>query len=175
MGLQLSCSKNSDVKSSSNQPQLLQDDVKGFYDALISNPVFHGRFKGVPLLRILSMAREVLFFFRNARNEKVVKSFKELFDMHALMYISEAEIDTFFELFIEHFEIKSEDCWYSIDFIFEYIKNMLFDREKRKLLIFYKEIKRNPILHNKLKKTSPCSLMKMMDAIYQCLETQKPD
>merc|ERR1719204_1399903 len=57
-------------------------------------------------MKILSMTREILFFFRNARNEKVVKSFKELFDMHALMYISSAEIDTFFKLFIKHFHMK---------------------------------------------------------------------
>jgi len=174
MGLQLTCSKL-EVKPSSNEPPLLQDDVKGFYDDLVSNPVFNGRFESVPLLRILSMANEVLFFFRNARNEEVVESFKEIFDMHALMCLSEAEIDTFFELFIEHFHMKSEDCWFSFEFILDYIKNMLFDREKARLLIFYKEIKRNPILHSKFKKTSPYSLKKMIDDIYWCLEKHKSD
>lgn len=172
---QLSTTRLPEGKSNANQPQIEQDDVKGFYDELISNPVFNGRFKNVPLMRILSMAREVLYFFRNARNEKVVKSFKEIFDMHSLMYISEAEIDTFFELFIEHFHMKSEDCWYSFEQILDYIKTMLFDPEKEKLLIFYKEIKRNPILHRKFKKTSPYCLMKVINEIYWCLEKRKPD
>jgi len=172
---QLSTTRLPEGKSNANQPQIEQDDVKGFYDELISNPVFNGRFKNVPLMRILSMAREVLYFFRNARNEKVVKSFKEIFDMHSLMYISEAEIDTFFELFIEHFHMKSEDCWHSFEQILDYIKTMLFDPEKEKLLIFYKEIKRNPILHRKFKKTSPYCLMKVINEIYWCLEKRKPD
>jgi len=172
---QLSTTRLPEGKSNANQPQIEQDDVKGFYDELISNPVFNGRFKNVPLMKILSMAREVLYFFRNARNEKVVKSFKEIFDMHSLMYISEAEIDTFFELFIEHFHMKSEDCWHSFEQILDYIKTMLFDPEKEKLLIFYKEIKRNPILHRKFKKTSPYCLMKVINEIYWCLEKRKPD
>lgn len=95
--------------------------------------------------------------------------------MHSLMYISEAEIDTFFELFIEHFHMKSEDCWHSFEQILDYIKTMLFDPEKEKLLIFYKEIKRNPILHRKFKKTSPYCLMKVINEIYWCLEKRKPD
>jgi len=102
-------------------------------------------------MKILSMVREILYFFRHARNEEVVRSFKEIFDMHSLMYISEPEIDTFFELFIEHFHMESEDCWYSFQQICDYIKNMLYDPEKEKLLIFYKEIKRNPVLHRKFK------------------------
>jgi len=175
MGLQLSASRLLEGKSSASQPQLQLDDVKGFYDELISNPVFNGRFQNVPLLKILSMAREVLYFFRNARNEVVVKSFKEIFDMHSLMYISEPEIDTFFKLFIEHFNMKSEDCWYSFEQIFDYIKNMLFDPEKEKLLIFYKEIKRNPILHMKFRYTSPYCLMKIINEIYWCLEKRKSD
>jgi len=175
MGLQLSLSKLSEVKSSSKHPQLQLDDVKRFYDELISNVVFNGRFEDVPLMRILSMAREILFFFRNARNEDVVVSFKEIFDMHSLMYISEAEIDTFFNPFIKYFHMKSEDCWYSFGYIFDYIKNMLFHREKKKQPIFYKEIKRNPILHSKFTKTSPYCLMKIMDKIYWCLEKRKPD
>jgi len=174
MGLQ-SSSKLYEIKSSSHQPQLQLDDVTGFYDKLISNPVFKGRFDNVPLMKILSMAREILFFFRNAKNEEIVKSCKEIFDMHALMFIPEAEIDTFFNLFIEHFHMKSEDFWGSFDDIFEYVKNMLFDKEKEKLLIFWKEIKRNPILHRIFKKTSPYCLMKMMDEIYLCLEKRKPD
>jgi len=87
MGLQLSTSRLSENKSSVNQPQLQHDDIKGFYDDLISNSVFDGRFRNVPLMKILSMAREVLYFFRNARNDEVVKSFMEIFDMHSLMYI----------------------------------------------------------------------------------------
>jgi len=175
MGLQLSTSRLPKGISSVSQPQLQLDDVKGFYDGLISNPVFNGRFQNVPLLKILSMAREVLYFFRNARNELVVKSFKEIFDMHTLMYISEPEIDAFFELFIEHFNMKSEDCWYSFEQIFDYIKKMLYDPEKEKLLIFYKEIKRNPILHMKFRNTSPYCLMKIINEIYLCLEKPKPE
>jgi len=174
MGLQLSTSRLSEATSSMNQPELQLDDVKGFYDALISNPVFERRFENVPLVKILSMAREALYFFRNARNELVVKSFKEIFDMHSLMYISEPEIDTFFKLFIEHFNMKNEDCWYSFEQIFDYIKTMLYDPEREKLLIFYKEIKRNPILHVKFRETSPYCLMKMINEIYWCLEKRKP-
>jgi len=171
----LSRSKLFEVKSNSKQPELQLDDVKGFYDELVSNLVFKDRFEDVPLMKILSMAREILFFFRNARNEAVVNSFKEILDMHSLMYISKAEIDTFFKLFIKYFHMKSEDCWYSLEYILDYIKNMLFDSEKEKLLIFYKEIKRNPILHSKFTRTSPYCLMKIMDEIYWCLEKRKPD
>jgi len=175
MGLQLSFSKLPEGDSSSKYPDFQLDDVKGFYDELIANPVFNGRFEDVPLMKILSMSKEIIYFFRNARNEEVVKSFKDIFDLHSLMYISKAEIDTFFKLFIKYFHMKSEDCWYSLEYILDYIKNMLFDSEKEKLLIFYKEIKRNPILHSKFARTSPYCLMKIMDEIYWCLEKRKPE
>jgi len=173
MGSQLSCSTVS--KLSSYQPVLQPNDIKGFYDGLISNRVFKDRFKNVPLLKILSMANEVLFFLRNARKDGFVKSFQEIFAMHALMYISEAEIDAFFELFIEHCHKKSEDSWNSFKPAIAHIKDMILDREKLKLLRFYKEIKRNPILHNKFRTISPRCLCKMMDEIFRVLERRIPN
>lgn len=172
MGLKLSRSRVPEV--SLYEPILQQNDIKGFYDGLISNRVFKDRFKNVPLLKILSMANEVLFFLRNVKKEGIVNSFREIFAMHALMYISEAEIDAFFELFIEHCHKKREDCWDSFEPGIALIKNLILDKEKLKLLRFYEEIKRNPILHNKFRTISPRCLCKMMDEIFRVLERRIP-
>jgi len=173
MGLQLSCTKVSDASFA--QPKLHPNDIKGFYDALMLNPVFNDRFKNVPLLKVLSMANEALFFLINASKEQSVASFKEIFDLHALMYISEAEIDAFFELFIEHCHIQGEVCSFSLEPGITHIKNMILDREKLKLFRFYKEIKRNPILHKYFKSTSPYCLSKMTDEIFRLLEVRIVD
>jgi len=173
MGLQISCTKES--KASLAQPKLQPNDIKGFYDALMLNPVFNDRFKNVPLLKVLSMANEILYFLINASKEQSVASFKEIFDLHALMYISEAEIDAFFELFIKHCHIRAEVCSYSLEPGITHIKNMILDREKLKLFRFYKEIKRNPILHKYFKTTSPYCLSKMMDEIFRLLEVRIAD
>jgi len=173
MGLQLSCTKVSEA--SLVQPKLHPNDIEGFYDALKSNPVFNDRFKNVPLLKVLSMANEVLFFLMNASKEQSVASFKEIFDMHALMYISEAEIDTFFKLFIKHCHIQSEVCLDLFQPGITYIKNMILNKEKLKHIRFYKEIKRNPILHKYFKTTSPYCLSKMVDEIFRLLEVRISD
>jgi len=167
MGLQLSCSRGNEVCL--DQPILQQTHIKGFYNGLISSPVFNDRFKNVPLLKILSTANEILFFLKNARREGFVTSFQENFNLHALMYISEAEIDVFFYLFIEHCQVHSEDCWDSFEDAIAQIKNIILDRKKLKLRRFYKEIKRNPILHRKFKTTSSHRLCKMMDEIFRLL------
>jgi len=175
MGLPLSCQRTMKVKSDSTQRKLQQSDITSFYDELRSNPVFNGRFKNVPLLRILSMGNEILFCLRNSSSEESFKSFEEIFDMHALMYISEAEIDAFFYLFIEHCHIESENCWDSFEPIFDDIKNRILDREKQTLLKFFTEIKRNPILDNKFKTTSVYCLGKIKDEIFGFLEGRIPD
>jgi len=169
----LSCTKVSEP--SLVQPKLHPNDIKGFYDALKSNPVFNDRFQNVPLLKVLSMANEVLFFLMNARKKQSVASFKEIFDFHALMYISEAEIDTFFKLFTEHCRIQSEVCWDLFEPGITHIKNAILDKEKLKLFRFYKEIKRNPILHKYFKTTSPYCLSKMMDETFRLLEVRISD
>jgi len=173
MGLQVSCMKVSEA--SLPQPKLHPHDIEGFYDALMSNPVLNDRFKNVPLLKVLSMANEILVFLMNASKEQFVASFKEIFDLHALMYISEAEIDAFFELFIEHCHIQSEVFRDSFEPGITHIKNMILDKEKLKLFRFYKEIKRNPILHKYFKSTSPYCLSKMTDEIFRLLEVRIVD
>jgi len=170
MGHKLSCAKDSEARLA--LPKLQPDDIKSFYDAIISKPVFNDRFKNVPLLKVLSMANEVLFFLQDIRRGRSVTSFQEILDLHSLMYISEAEIDAFFQIFIEHFQKQAEYYWDSFEPGIVHIKNTILDREKLKLFRFYKEIKRNPILHKHFKTTSPRCLCKMMDDIFRLLESR---
>jgi len=141
-------------------PKLKVADIQGFYKELKTNPVFNGRFETVPLSRILLMANEILVFLSHViRNGRSPRPWVEIFDLHSVMFITEAEIEALFRVFFQEFHVQCDEYLCETDWLIENIKNIMFSKRvhSHKLMKFYLEIKRNPILRNTFRTTSPSS------------------
>jgi len=159
-------------------PKLKEADIQGFYKELKTNPAFNGRFETVPLSRILLMANEILVFLDHViRNGRSARPWVEIFDLHSVMYITEAEIETLFRVFFREFHVQCDEYLGATDWVIENIKNIMFRKRihSHELMKFYVEIKRNPILRNTFRTTSPSSLSKMMVELFWILATAEEE
>jgi len=84
------------------------------------------------------------------------------------MFITETEIEALFRLYFREFHISCDEYLDETDWVIENIKNIMFRKRihSQTLMRFYVEIKRNPILRNAFRTTSPSSLSKMMGELF---------
>jgi len=177
MGQPISCG-GSKKKSLLSQPKLQEADIQGFYKELKTNAAFNGRFETVPLSRILLMANEILVFLTHViKHRRCPSPWDEIFDLHSVMYITEAEIEALFRVFFREFHMRCDEYLGETQWVIENIKNIMFCRRvhSHKLMKFYVEIKRNPILRNTFRSTSPSSLSKMMGELFWILATAEKE
>jgi len=159
MGHPISCGR-SKRKSLLSTPKLEEADIQGFYKELKTNPAFNGRFETVPLSRILLMANEILVFLAHViRNGRSPRPWVEIFDLHSVMFITETEIEALFRVYFRAFHISCDEYLVETDWVIENVKDIMFRKRvhSHKLMKFYVEIKRNPILRNTFRTTSPSS------------------
>jgi len=153
-------------------PKLEEVDIQRFYEELKTNPAFNGRFETVPLSRILLMANEILVFLSHViRNGRSPRPWVEIFDLHSVMFITEAEIEALFRVFFKEFHAQCDEYLVEADWVIENVKNIMFRKRihSHELMKFYVEIKRNPILRNTFRTTSPSTLSKMMGELFWIL------
>jgi len=177
MGQPITCGRNR-KKPMLTTPKLQEADIQGFYKELKTNPAFKGRFETVPLSRILLMANEILVFLSHViRNGGSPRPWVELFDLHSVMFITETEIEALFRLFFQEFHVQCDEYLCETDWLIKNIKNIMFSKRvhSHKLMKFYVEIKRNPILRNTFRTTSPSSLSKMMGELFWILATAEKE
>jgi len=173
MGQPITCGRNN-TKSMLITPKLQEVDIQGFYKELKTNPAFNGRFETVPLSRILLMANEILVFLSHViRNGRSPRPWVEIFDLHSVMFITETEIEALFRVFFREFHVPCDEYLVDADWVIENVKNIMFRKRihSHELMKFYVEIKRNPILRNTFRTTSPSSLSKMMGELFWILAT----
>jgi len=89
------------------------------------------------------------------------------------MYITETEIEALFRVFFREFHFQCDEYMGETEWVIENMKNMMFRGRvhSHKLIKFYVEIKRNPVLRNTIRTTSPSSLSKMMGELRAILDT----
>jgi len=99
------------------------------------------------------------------------------FDLHSVMYITELEIGTLFRVFFREFHVPCDEYLGETDWLIENIKNIMFSKRmnSHKLMKLYVEIKRNPILRNPFRTTTPSSLSKMMGELFWILATAEKE
>jgi len=93
------------------------------------------------------------------------------------MFITEAEIEALFRLYFREFHISCNEYLVETDWVIENVKDIMFRKRahSHKLMKFYVEIKRNPILRNTFRTTSPSSLSKMMGELFWILATAEKE
>jgi len=93
------------------------------------------------------------------------------------MFITETEIEALFRLYFREFHVQCDEYLVETDWVIENIKNIMFSKRahSHKLIKFYVEIKRNPILRNTFRTTSPSSLSKMMGELFWILATAEKE
>jgi len=173
MGQPITCSRHK-KKSLLTPPKLEEADVQGFYKELKTSPAFNGRFESVPLSRILLMANEIFVFLAHViRNGYSPKPWDEIFDLHNAMLVTESEIEALFRVYFREFHVQCDEYLCETDWLIKNVKDIMFRRRvhSHKLMKFYVEIKRNPILRNTFRTTSPSSLSKMMGELFWILAT----
>jgi len=124
------------------------------------------------------MANEILVFLDHViRNGRSSRPKVELFDLHSVMFITETEIEALFRLYFREFHVSCDEYLVESDWVIENIKNIMFSKRahSHKLMKFYVEIKRNPILRNTFRTTSPSSLSKIMGELFWILATAEKE
>jgi len=93
------------------------------------------------------------------------------------MFITETEIEALFRLFFREFHVACDEYLVETDWVIENIKLIMFRKRvhSHKLMKFYVEIKRNPILRSTFRTTSPSSLSKMMGELFWILGTAEEE
>jgi len=93
------------------------------------------------------------------------------------MFITEIEIEALFRVYFREFHVQCDEYLCETDWLIENIKNIMFSKRvhSHKLMKFYIEIKRNPILRNTFRTTSPSSLSKMMGELFWILATAEKE
>jgi len=93
------------------------------------------------------------------------------------MFITETEIEALFRVYFREFHLSCDECLVETDCVIENIKNIMFSKRvhSHKLIKFYVEIKRNPILRNTFRTTSPSSLSKMMCELFWIFATAEKE
>merc|ERR1719445_2712822 len=93
------------------------------------------------------------------------------------MFITETEIEALFRVFLWEFHVQCYEYLGDAVWLIENIKNIMFSKRvhSHKLMKFYVEIKRNPVLRNTFRTTSPSSLSKMMGELFWILATAEKE
>jgi len=93
------------------------------------------------------------------------------------MFITETEIDTLFRIYFREFNVPCNEYLCETGWLIENVKDIMFRKRVHsdKLMKFYAEIKRNPILRNTFRTTSPSSLSKMMGELFWLLATAETE
>jgi len=84
------------------------------------------------------------------------------------MFITEAKSEALFRIYFWEFHVPCDEYLVETYWVIENVKNIMFSKRvhSHKLMKFYLEIKRNPILRNTFRTTSPSSLSKMMGELF---------
>jgi len=95
----------------------------------------------------------------------------------SVMFITETEIETLLRIYFLEFNFLCDEYLVETDWVIENIKKIMFRkrRHSHKLMKFYVEIKRNPILRNMFRTTSPSSLSNMMGELFWILATAEEE
>jgi len=161
-----------------NRPLLNEDDIRGFHDGLITNPIFKNRFRNTPRAKILSMANKLLEILHFSAREKLIVPFLHNYGLHVLMNISEAEIDALFMLFLQECRIERDIFWDQYKNILRRIKKLIMNHMAKagyNRLKFYSEVKRNPILSERFKTVSPLVTFQMTTEFANILTNPEPE
>jgi len=124
MGQKSACeAKEVDPETKDEKPRIFcSEQLHRFHDELIAQPIFHGRFDDVPIARIDLMAKkiyEILLF--TAKRGSVMK-FEEIFILHVLMNITEAEMNIFFDIFLKTFRLQGDEFFGKYEGILDEVK-----------------------------------------------------
>jgi len=178
MGQTAVCGKYHGSVKEGYRPLLEEDDIQGFHDGLVANPILKNRFENVPKASILSMANKILEILRLSAREKTITPFLQSFDPHVLMNIKEAEIDTLFKLFLQECRVEGEIFWDQYENILRRIKKLILSHMAKggyNGLKFYTEVKRNPILSDRFKTVSPIVTFQMMSDFSNIIRNPDPE
>jgi len=178
MGQKAICQAKVPPKVNSECPgDFPQSQLNEFHERLKAHPIFHGRFDNVPIERIELMVKQIYAILLYTSKNGIVMSFEKIFTLHVLMNITEAEMNIFFDIFLSTFSFQDDWCFRKYEGILDEVKWMMLGVRRRgtKYLLFYNEIKRNPILNRRFLCVSPYVFSKMIDEIIYIVDTPVPE